>query len=183
MSFLKMVTLAGSVVAFAAPLQAQNSATMATLLEDVEVVESKLTSLAEAMPEETYDWRPGEGVRSVSEVLMHIAADNYFIPAFAGVAPPPETGIDGTSYPSVQAFEAREVDKAAAIAAMRASFAHLKQAMRNVDDQDLASTLDVFGQETTGLDLWIMATTHLHEHLGQNIAYARTNGVVPPWSQ
>jgi hypothetical protein len=42
--------------------------------------------------------------------------------------------------------------------------------------------LSVFGSSMTGLDLWVLTTTHLHEHLGQLIAYARSNGVVPPWS-
>lgn len=158
-------------------------AIMEALVMDIEQAEAKLLALAEAMPESTWNWRPAEGVRSVGEVILHIAADNYFIPAFTGVAAPAETGIVATSYPSVQAFEARELGKAEAIAEMRVSFEHLKRAMRGVDDAALGARLEVFGMEMSGLGLWVLTVTHLHEHLGQNIAYARSNGVVPPWSR
>lgn len=155
----------------------------ATLLRDIARLEQKLVGLAEAIPESSYDWRPGEGVRSVGEVVMHVAADNYFLPVFAGVAAPAATGIKAGDYPSVQAYEQREATKAEAIQALRDSFVHLRAAMEGTDDAFLGRTVDVFGNQMTGLDLWVLTTTHLHEHLGQSIAYARSNGVVPPWSQ
>src|SRR5690606_42084896 len=63
------------------------------------------------------------------------------------------------------------------------SFVHLRAAMEGTDEAFLGRTVDLFGNQMSGLDLWVMTTTHLHEHLGQSIAYARSNGVVPPWSQ
>lgn len=153
------------------------------LLEAVGTVREKLVGLAEAIPEESWGWRPGEGVRSVREVVMHVAADNYLLPTATGVEAPASTGIRGDSYPSVQAFEGREVTKAEALAHLQSSFDHLAAAMEAPPRESMGEDVTIFGMELTGQALWIMTTTHLHEHLGQVIAYARINGVVPPWSR
>lgn len=175
----------------AAPLSAQTDhaehaaepGLIADLMRDVAIARQKLASLAGAIPAEKWDWRPGDGVRSVAEVYMHIAADNYFIPSATGIAAPASTGIRPDSYQSVQTYEKRKLDKQAIIAELEASFDHLNAAMQGTDAASLDEMLTVFGQEFTRRQLWITATTHVHEHLGQMIAYARTNGVVPPWSQ
>jgi uncharacterized damage-inducible protein DinB len=153
------------------------------LMRDIAQLEEKLMSLADAIPDESFDWRPAEGVRSVNEVMVHVAADNWFLPTIAGVAAPAETGIKAGDYPSVQAYEARKMSKAEAMEATRVSFAHLRTAMEAADDAALARKMNVFGNEMSGTDLWVITATHLHEHLGQLIAYARSNGVVPPWSR
>jgi uncharacterized damage-inducible protein DinB len=158
-------------------------AVMEALMRDIATLEGKLLGLAEAIPEDKYDWRPGEGVRSVREVLTHVAADNYFLPTFAGVAAPEATGIKSGDYPSVQAYEKRSANKAETLQALRESFAHLRTAMQSADEAFLDESIDVFGTAMSGLDLTVMTTTHLHEHLGQAIAYARSNGIVPPWSR
>ena len=189
------VLVAGAIVALAtltapalsaqvqpAAVSSKAPATQA-LLRDLGQAEQKLLGLAEAIPEDKWGWRPAEGVRSVGEVVMHVAADNYFIPVFAGAAAPAATGIKAGDYPSVQAYERRQASKAEAVQAMRESFAHVKQVMSGTDQAFLARELDVFGAKMSGLDLWVLTTTHLHEHLGQLIAYARSNGVVPPWSR
>ena len=178
LAFSLLALVAGSANA----QEAKRSGVMGDLLQDVQVVEEKLVSLAQAIPAERFDWRPGEGVRSVSEVLVHVAADNWFIPILAGVQAPSNTGIT-SSYQTVQSYEQRKLAKDAAIAEMQRSFAHLKQAMNGTPDSALEEQVDMFGQQATRRGLWVMATTHLHEHLGQLIAYARTNDVVPPWSR
>ncbi|HET7273627.1 MAG TPA: DinB family protein [Longimicrobiaceae bacterium] len=186
--------IAASVVAavifssFSAPAVAQLSAEaeaplMADLMTDVGQAEGKLLALAGAIPEDQWDWRPAEGVRSIREVFMHVAADNYFIPAALGIAPPASTGISGDSYPSVQDYEARVMDAGATTAELASSFEHLRAAMSGQDAATLNDPQSLFGQEFTGQQLWILTATHLHEHLGQMIAYARMNGIVPPWSQ
>jgi len=157
-------------------------AAIRSLLRDMTQVERKLISLAEAIPESAYAWRPAEGVRSVGEVVMHIAADNYFLPTFAGHEAPAQTGIRSGDYATVQAYESRQVSKAEAVQTMRDSFAYLRSGMEVADDAFLASSVDVFGTMMTGLDLAVITTTHLHEHLGQLIAYARSNDITPPWS-
>lgn len=166
-----------------APSVRADAPVMTALLDDLAVLETKLVGLAEAIPEDDWAWRPADGVRSIGEVFLHIAADNWFMPTIAGTAAPAETGIAAGDYASVQAYEARQLDRAATIAVMRASFDHLEAVMRGVDEASLGATMDVFGQQFTGVQLWIFTITHVHEHLGQMIAYARSNGVVPPWSR
>ena len=157
--------------------------TMGTLLEDVRVVKQKLLGLVDAKPAESYDWRPGEGVRSVGEVFRHVTADNYLIPALAGVAVPEDVPIRADDYSTVQAFESADTDKEGMAEALERSFEHLERAMGAVAEADLDNPVRFFGQERTARALWVLTTTHLHEHLGQAIAYARTNDVVPPWSR
>lgn len=153
------------------------------LLNDVAQVERKFLALARAIPAEKYDWRPGDGVRSVAEVFKHVTSDNYFIPAMAGVPADPATGITGGDYKTAAAFEQRQMSRDSVIAALEKSFAHLKQAMSGTTADRLDESVNMFGRSVTLQQTWILATTHLHEHLGQSIAYARTNGIVPPWSQ
>jgi uncharacterized damage-inducible protein DinB len=179
----RSVALALAAIAFTSTAQAQGSSLVPDLLKDINEVEQKLVSLAKAIPADKYGWRPGEKVRSVGEVILHVASDNYFIPAAAGTPAPAATGIKADSYKSVTDYEARKMPAADAIREMEASFAFLKKAMQAVPAASLATKQKVFGMEMTGQQLWIMTTTHLHEHLGQLIAYARSNGVVPPWSK
>ncbi|HSM04918.1 MAG TPA: DinB family protein [Longimicrobiales bacterium] len=171
-----------------APAQgAQGSGTDAqamvdNLLTQESTVRDKLMGLAEAIPEEDYDWRPMEGVRSVGEVFQHVAADNYLLPAIAGVAAPEATGIVAADYATVQAYETRTLSKAEIVEQLAASFDHLESAVASTRG-DLDAVYQAFGTDFTGGGLWTMAITHLHEHLGQAIAYARSNEVVPPWSR
>jgi uncharacterized damage-inducible protein DinB len=125
---------------------------------DMRAVGEKYVSLAEAMPASAYAWRPAEGVRSVSEVFMHISAANMGLPAsFMGVAPP-------EGY------------------AQRAAFEHLASTLEGLTDEQLHAPVNVFGRDTNGIGAVLLLVTHSHEHLGQAIAYARSNGVTPPWS-
>lgn len=165
------------------PATAQTSTVMADLTRDVGEVQEKLVGLARAMPQGTYDWRPGEGVRSVAEVFKHVAADNYMIPAIIGVEAPKTTGIDPSDYQTAMAFEARSLTKDQVVAELEASFAHLTEAMAEAGKGDLGEEVMLFGSKSTHQQVWILVTTHVHEHLGQAIAYARSNGVVPPWSR
>ncbi len=154
---------------------------VADLEVTVEALEEKLLALAEAMDEDLYDWRPMEGVRSVGEVFMHVAADNYFMPILAGVAAPAATGITLDYEATVVPFESRALPRAETIAVLRESFVHLRSAM--AASPPMEEERDVFGNQATVQGVWVQTVTHLHEHLGQSIAYARTNRVVPPWSR
>ena len=154
----------------------------ADLVADVVSVEKKLVDLAGAIPEDKLDWRPAEGVRSVREVLLHLAADNYLMPAMIGFTPDPATGIVGSDYQTSVAFENRALAKDSVIAEVVKSFAFAKESLSSMTPARMGDAVTMFGQSFTGQSAWILAVTHLHEHLGQLIAYARTNGVVPPWS-
>ena len=171
-------------MATAAPSAAQAPANLkADLVKSVTEAEQKFVGLAEAFSVAQYDWRPGEGVRSVREVLLHVAADNYFLPAALGIEAPAATKITATEFAAVQAFEKQNLDRGATVAELRASFEHLREGLESISDDRMNENIKFFGQDFTVRGLLLAATTHLHEHLGQSIAYARMNGVKPPWSR
>jgi uncharacterized damage-inducible protein DinB len=147
----------------------------ALTLQDLKDSEKKLTSLAEAIPADKYAWRPAEGVRSVSEVFMHVANANYFYPTFWGVQPP--ASVKG------QNLEKSVTEKAKVVHTLKDSFAHLEKAVDEISDEQMAKSFDYFGQQMTTSALLFHVANHEHEHLGQLIAYARMNGVMPPWSK
>ncbi len=184
MSRLPFLAAAAAAALLHAPASAQQEPALVTdLLRDVAQVEEKLVGLAEAIPESAYAWRPGEGVRSVAELFKHVISDNYLIGGIPGPLPPATTGIDPTDYRTAGAFEARALTKAQIVAELTASFDFFEGAVRTTTTENLTTTVQVFGSPATRQQLWILAVTHLHEHLGQGIAYARSNGVVPPWSR
>lgn len=152
----------------------------ADLLADLSTVETKLVDLATAIPENKYNWQP-DSARSIRRVLLHISADNYLMPAMLGATPDPATGVT-TDYNTAIAFESRNLAKDSVIAELRKSFAFVKQSLTATPASKMGEPVTMFGQPFTGQSAWILAVTHLHEHLGQMIAYARTNGVKPPWS-
>jgi uncharacterized damage-inducible protein DinB len=112
-----------------------------------------------------------------------VAADNYFMPAALGIVAPAATGISGTDYKTVEAYEKKTRTRAEIIAEVEQSFAFLEKAMNDTPDAKLDTTMKMFGRESSIRSTWVMTVTHLHEHLGQLIAYARSNKVVPPWSK
>ena len=146
----------------------------AEILAQIADAEEKLTALAEAMPADKFGWRPAEKVRSVGEVFMHVAGGNYFLPTFWGVKVP-----EGTN---PREFEPSGGDKAKVLATMKTSFEHLRAAIKNAPEADLGKTIKLFGEDATLRQAMMVSANHAHEHLGQSIAYARMNGVAPPWS-
>jgi uncharacterized damage-inducible protein DinB len=147
----------------------------AEFLEVITFYEQRYTRLAETVPAEKYSWRPGEGVRSVGEVYAHIVAANYGIARALGTAPP--AGLD------FKAIQALSGDKPKLIQALKDSFAHFRGAIVALNDADADKPQKMFNRQTTLRGSFIMITGHFGEHLGQSIAYARVNGVVPPWTE
>jgi len=142
--------------------------------------EEKFNSLAAAFTPQQYRWRPREGVRSVSEVLMHVAGNNYWMPIELGANPPAGVPIRA-EYLSVDEYEAIS-DKGEVLAAVEASFKHLDMVVANLPPERLDEVIDIFGKQGTVRAYLFLTTHHMHEHLGQLIAYARMLGVTPPWS-
>ena len=138
--------------------------------------EKKLVALAEATPADKYGWRPAAGVRSVSEVFMHMVGANYMLPGMAGVKRKPDVEM-------TRDMETKVVDKAQVVELLRKSFAFTKQSMLDVPDDQMDVAVDFFGSKSTKRGVLVLIATHAHEHLGQSIAYARMNGIVPPWSR
>jgi uncharacterized damage-inducible protein DinB len=144
-------------------------------LEEIAYYEQRYTSLAVAMPAEKYSWRPGEGVRSVGEVFTHIIQANYGIARALGAALP--AGLD------FKAISAISADKPKVVQALKDSFAHFRGAILALNEADADKPQKMFNRQTTLRGSFIMITGHFGEHLGQSIAYARVNGVVPPWTE
>jgi uncharacterized damage-inducible protein DinB len=146
------------------------------LIQELESAEKKMVALAEATPQEKYGWRPAPGVRSVSEVFMHVVGANFMIPGMAGVKRDKGVTLSRDMEKSV-------TDKAQVVDMLRKSFAYAKQAMTDVPDGEMDAQVSLFGQPSTKRGVLVVIATHAHEHVGQSIAYARVNGITPPWSQ
>src|ERR1700687_2199804 len=140
-------------------------------IASLDEAEKKLVALAEATPQEKYSWKPGEGVRSMGEVFTHVAVSNFRIATLLGAKIPGGVNVDEMS---------KATDKAQIVDAMKKSFAQARQAMNSVTDLDHKVKLG--GREATAGFVVLLLATHAHEHLGQSIAYARMNGIVPPWT-
>jgi uncharacterized damage-inducible protein DinB len=167
-------TLAVAALA-AAPAAGQSY--QAQVANDVRAVGQKFVSLAQAMPAEDYGWRPEEGVRSVSEVYMHIAGANMGLPFnFMQVAPP--EGYTQDWFGSAEQI----TDKDEVVRHLQTAFDHMADVIEGLTDEQLMQPVNVFGNDTNWMGAVMLLQTHAHEHLGQSIAYARTNGVTPPWS-
>jgi uncharacterized damage-inducible protein DinB len=153
---------------------ADDATVKSEILMWIKDAEGKLIELSEAMPEAKYAWRPAKGVRSVGEVYMHVAAANLGVPALIGVAPP-----EGFKF---ETYEKSLTKKADIEKALKDSFAHMTKALENASDEDLNKPAEFFGMKTTARGAYLLLLTHAHEHLGQSIAYARSNNVTPPWT-
>ena len=146
----------------------------AEMLQIIGDAETKLNDLAAAIPAAKYSWRPMKGVRTTADVFMHVAASNYGIPSMIGVAAP--AGFDFEKYESSLTKKA-DIQKA-----LKESFVSLKAGLTNMSDADMEKQAEVFGMKMTQRGVYMMLLSHVHEHLGQAIAYARSNGVTPPWT-
>lgn len=136
--------------------------------------EDKLIQLAEAMPEGKYGWSPDRGVRTVGDVFMHVAAANFGVPALIGVTPPAGFKFQG--------YEQSLTKKTDIVKALKDSFAHVEGALKAASDADMDKPAEFFGMKTTVRGAYLLLLSHAHEHLGQAIAYARSNKVTPPWT-
>ena len=153
-----------------APVRAQT--TQAALSKEAGTLSDKFAGLARVMAGK-YDWKPGEGVRSVSDVFNLIVTENGLLArTLTGAGAGPGGGREA---------QVAEPDKLQE--ALKTSYANVQKAIEGLSDADLKAPVKLFGKDFTkeGAVRYLFADQH--EHLGQSIAYARTNGVVPPWSK
>ena len=157
--------------------------------EELRGASKELTMLAEAMPAGKYGWRPGPGVRSVSEVYVHVAAGNFMLLAMAGKPLPRAYYPNAGTHPAAQQMYKRGSElehevtaKADVVRMLEASVEAVENAFRAADEAELNRPAEFFGEKTTIRRIYLRILAHTNEHLGQSIAYARVNGVVPPWS-
>jgi len=145
------------------------------VLAEVMIQEDKFLRLAEAIPADKYTWRPAPDVRSVAEVFLHVSAANYNLYKLVGTPTP--ANVDTKN------LEKSTTDKAKVIATLKDSFAHARKAITDMPDANLDKSMDWFGGKNTQRGILLFIVRHAAEHLGQSIAYARSIGVVPPWTE
>ncbi len=135
----------------------------------------RLVALAEATPAELFSWSPGEGTMTMEHVYMHIAHYNYMYPVENMGASLP-TGVD---MDAIEAITGKE----AVLETLRSSIAFTQSLAESITAEELATATTLYGQSTQKWDVLFQLQSHLSEHMGQLIAYARMNDVVPPWSR
>jgi uncharacterized damage-inducible protein DinB len=138
-------------------------------------VSNQLIALAEATPEKNFAWRPAAGVRSTSEVYMHIAQANFYLLSVTGVKMPPEMQADNV--------EKTITSKAEVISWLKRSLDAVKQAHLAETPAHLALKVKIDGRDSTVDNMYLRIIIHDNEHMGQLVAYARMTGVAPPWSK
>ncbi len=134
----------------------------------------KISELARVMPAEEFSWAPAEGVMEVGEVYMHIAHYNFmYLDQNLGIAPP-----NGFDYADIETI--RDKDKVREIHEM--SVRHVMDQVGALSEASLAGETELYGRRVQGWTVLLQLVSHMNEHVGQSVAYARMNGVVPPWS-
>lgn len=143
-------------------------------LLDLDTMQQKFVSLAQAIPQDKLTWRPSADARSFAEVFLHVAGERYQILHLMGT-PEPE-GFDAKTY------EKSTTDKAQIIEQLNKSWEYAKSAISGMRNVDFANPLPKLGPEANSGDVVYILVADAHEHLGQTVAYARMNGIVPPWT-
>ncbi len=137
-------------------------------------VSQQLIALAEATPPDKFAWRPAPGVRSTSEVYMHIVSANFYLLSVTGPKMPPDLKEDA---------EKTVTSKAEVISWLKRSLDAVKQAHQAENPKDLDRKVRIAGRDATADGMYLRIIIHANEHMGQLVAYARMTGVVPPWSK
>ncbi len=180
---LSLICLACFVKAGTVPMHAQSSASDSTApsydmkaqaLLDLQAVNKKCADLAQAIPSEKLTWRPAPDTRSFAEVFLHVAAERYAILGMLGATPP-------------AGFKAREFEKSTTerdriVADLNDSWDFASKTITGMSNADFAKLLPKLGPQANEGDVVYILVADAHEHLGQLIAYARQNGVAPPWT-
>ena len=137
-------------------------------------VSKQLLDLAEATPQDKFAWRPAPGVRSTSEVYMHIALANFYLLSVTGPKMPAD---------AKEGMEKSVTAKADVINWLKRSLDAVKEAHASVTSKDLERKVHIVDRDATVDGMYLRIIVHANEHMGQLIAYARMSGITPPWSK
>jgi len=143
-------------------------------LQDLGAVQKKFVDLANALPADKLTWRPTADSRSFAEVFLHVAGERYGILALMGTPLP--AGFDGKT------FEQSTTDRARIVEELNKSWEFAQKAINGMSNADFAKLLPKLGPQANAGDVIYILVADAHEHLGQSVAYARENGIVPPWT-
>ena len=165
-----MCALAVALMATLAPAQVKPAGIQAAYAKDLGTLSDKFSGLARVMSGK-YEWKPGQGVRSVGEVFNLVVKENGLL---AGVL----SGAPNTAAPPAPITDPEKLQEA-----LKTSYANLQKVIAGLSDSDLQTPVKLFGHDLTKQGAVMLLLGDQHEHLGQSIAYTRSNGVVPPWSK
>lgn len=178
--FLLLAFLTAGVVGAGAQMDAAADHTApsydmkAQSLQDLQGVQKKFVDLANALPADKLTWRPTADSRSFAEVFLHVAGERYQILALGGATPPAD--FDGKTY------EKSTTDRARLVEELNKSWAFTDKTINAMSNADFAKLIPKLGPQANAGDVIYILVADAHEHLGQAIAYARENGIVPPWT-
>ena len=153
---------------------AQDQVVQSNLKGMVSYNQKQIASLAEAFSEDQYDWRPADGVRSVREAILHVAGTNYYIASKLGFPPPEDVDVMAIG---------QITGKENVINALNKSFDFVIDKLDKISSDDFGKEVDLGFAKMSTISSMLLVLDHCGEHKGQLIAYARSNGVVPPWSK
>ncbi|HTM15914.1 MAG TPA: DinB family protein [Terracidiphilus sp.] len=146
----------------------------AQALLDLQAVNKKCADLAQVVPSDKLTWRPSADSRSFAEVFLHVAGERYGILSMMGATPP-----EGFK---AKEFEKSTTDKDRIVEDLNQSWDFANKAINGMSNADFAKLLPKLGPQANEGDVVYILVADAHEHLGQLIAYARQNGIVPPWT-
>ncbi|MBN1628539.1 MAG: DinB family protein [Thermoleophilia bacterium] len=144
------------------------------LIRELEWEQQRATQLAEAIPAETYSWRPAEGVRSIGETLLHMVQNVHYLLSMTGV-PTPEGITDD--------LEKKVADKPQIVKLLGEAYEKALTTIKASDPKNWDREVEFFWKPATVRTVYTRLAVHHSEHIGQLISFARANGVVPPWAQ
>jgi hypothetical protein len=143
-------------------------------LADLQAVQKKFVDLANAIPADKFTWRPSADSRSFAEVFLHVAGERYGILGLMGATPP--AGFDR------KAFEKSTTDRDKIVDELNKSWDFAQKQINGMSNADFAKLLPKLGPQANAGDVVYILVADAHEHLGQLVAYARVNGIAPPWT-
>ena len=170
-----ILSLAALLVPVVAVAQDQPAGIRGELIKSMMDAGGKVQELATAIPDGKYTWKPSKDVRSTGQVFLHVVQVNYMFPSFLGVQP-------AMSKDELIKLDSQTMEPAKIRQMLRESYAWAAKAIADTPDSELETQADFFGMKLSKRAILLALTSHSHEHLGQLIAYARANNIVPPWT-
>jgi uncharacterized damage-inducible protein DinB len=170
-----VLSLAALLVPAWASAQDQPAGIRGEMIASMQDAGSKIQELATAIPDGKYTWKPSKDVRSAGQVFLHVVQANYLLPSFFGVQPT-------MSKEELMKLDTQTMEPAKIRQMLTESYAWATKAIADTPDSDLETQVEFFGMKMSKRAAMLLLTSHSHEHLGQSIAYARSNNIVPPWT-
>lgn len=136
---------------------------------------NKLQELAGAVPDSKFTWKPNKDVRSMGQVFLHVVAANYMFPVMLGMKGP-------ISMEEAMKFDSQTMEPGKIRQMLKDSYVFASKAIAETSDTDLDTQVEFFGNKMSKRAMLLILASHSHEHLGQAIAYVRSNNITPPWT-